>query len=91
MGSVTFSGSVSVQTGPGEIVTITVTKPDNTTESVTAPTQADGSYSFVYTNVGGSYSVQAHIDEDADNEAADSPVVLFNILKNPRTITLNVS
>ena len=91
MGKVTFSGAVSAQAESGETVTITVTKPDSTTEVITTQTFEDLTYSIEYTNTPGDYSAKASIEEDEEYEAAESPEVAFTIEKTPRTITLNVT
>ena len=91
MGKVTFTGSVSAQEKEGEIVTITVTKPDNTTDTVITPTKADLTFGPVdYENVVGDYKAKARIEADALYQAAESPEVPFSIGKEPRTITLTV-
>ena len=91
MGKVTFIGSVSAQEKEGEIVTITVTKPDTTTDIVTTTTKADLTFGPVdYENVLGDYKAKARIEADALYQAAESPEVPFSIGKEPRTITLTV-
>lgn len=89
---VTFSGSVSAQAQAGEVVTITVTKPDSTKETLTATTLADKTYSVtqVY-SVAGNYSAKAHGDADAVYDAWDSAVVPFTIALTARTGTLVVT
>ena len=92
LGTVTFTGAVSKQAQEGEAVTITVTKPDSSQEQVTANTAADGSFSATYSApAGAGYKAVASIAEDALYQAATSPVVSFDIGKDPRTITLNVA
>ena len=90
MGKVTFKGSVDAQAEAGELVTITVTRPDTTTEEVLAVTNEDLTFSVEYTNVAGDYSAKARIEADALYQAAESPEVPFSIGKEPRTITLTV-
>jgi len=91
MGKVTFTGSVSAQEKEGEIVTITVTKPDATTDIVTTPTKADLTFGPVdYENVVGDYKAKARIEADALYQAAESVEVPFSIGKEPRTIILTV-
>jgi hypothetical protein len=92
VGKVTFTGSVSAQEKEGEVVTITIIKPDNTTDTVTTTTKADLTFGPVdYENVPGDYKAKARIEEDALYQAAESEQVSFSIGKEPRTITLTVS
>ncbi len=91
MGTVTCSGVVSVQDEEGEIVTVTVTKPDNTTEQVSTITDAEGAYSVDFDGEPGDYSAKARVEADMLYEAAESSSVSFSIGKMPRTITLNVN
>lgn len=89
---VTFSGSVSAQANAGETVTITVTKPDSTTETLTAQTLADRTYSVTKAYlVAGNYSAKAHGNEDSQYQAWDSTVASFLIPLSPRTGTLVVT
>lgn len=90
--NVLFNGSVSAQASAGETVTITVTKPDSTTETVTALTLADKTYSVakIYV-VAGAYSAKAHGDADSQYVAWDSTDVPFNIALANRTGTLIVT
>lgn len=89
---VMFSGSVSAQAQAGETVTITVTKPDTTTEKLTALTLADKSYSTTKEySIAGAYSAKAHGDADATYREWDSAVVPFNIALVERTGTLVVT
>lgn len=90
MGQVTFTGSVSAQIAEGETVTITVTLPDSTTETLTTTTLADKTFTTSKEYGAGDYSAIAHVDENAEYLAADSPAVPFTIAKQARTITLNV-
>jgi hypothetical protein len=90
--TVTFSGSVSAQAAAGETVTITVTKPDGTKDVFTTTTQADLTFTVTRSYPAGiGYKAVAHIDEDAEYLAADSPEVTFDVAKAPRTITLSIS
>ena len=88
---VILSGSVSKQATAGEVVTITVTLPDQSTEQVTANTLGDKSFSAEYTNIPGNYKAKARIEADALYQAAESSEVSFAIGKEPRTITLIVT
>lgn len=90
--NVTFSGTVSAQAAAGETVTITVTHPDNTTETLTALTLANLTYSVtkVFT-IAGSYKAKAHGDADAVYQAWDSTEVTFSISLTARTGTLVVT
>lgn len=92
MVNVIFAGNVSFQAQAGETVTLTVTKPDATTEAFTTTTLADGSYTVTraYT-IAGNYSVVAHVDADATYKAADSTSVPFTINLQDRTITVTVT
>lgn len=89
---VKFSGNVSAQAQAGETVTITVTKPDNTTETLTAQTLADKTYLVTKTyTIAGSYKAKAHGDEDSVYQAWDSTEVPFTISLTSRTGTLVVT
>ena len=88
---VTFAGTVSAQAAAGQAITITVTKPDATTEPVTTKTLEDLTFSVDYENVPGSYKAKARIEEDELYQAAESDEVPFSIGKEPRTITLTVT
>lgn len=92
MATVTFSGTVSAQVAAGETITLTVTKPDSTTESITTTTKADKTFSTTkdYT-IAGNYSAVASIAADATYTAATSPSVPFVVTLTARSITLNVS
>lgn len=87
-----FQGSNSAQVAAGETVTITVTKPDNSTETLTAVTQADKTYttSKVYT-IAGNYTAKAHQDADAGYSAWDSAPYPFTVTLAQRTGTLIVT
>jgi len=89
-GKVTFKGSVSAQAEAGELVVITVTRPDTTTEEVLAMTKEDLTFSVEYGNIAGDYLAKARIEADELYQAAESAEVPFNIGKEPRTITLTV-
>lgn len=92
MADVTFSGSVSAQVAAGETVTITMTKPDTTTDTVTTTTKADRTFSTMKTyTIAGDYSAVADVDKDATWIAATSSSIPFTIALQTRSITLNVS
>jgi len=89
---VTFVGTISAQEKEAEVVTVTVTKPDGTTESLTTPSKADLSYGPLdYSNIAGDYKAKARIEADALYQPAESIEVAFSIGKMPRTITLTVT
>ena len=89
--TVTFSGTVSAQAASGETVTLTITKPDNTTETLTATTLADKSFSATKQyDIAGSYKATAHGDADAIYTAWDTAEMPFTITLTLRTGTLNV-
>ena len=92
MVSVRFNGAASKQSAPGEQVTITVTKPDSTKETLTASTDAAGAYSVTkaYT-VGGAYKAQPSIPADAEYIAVTGAEVPFVIGLADRTLTLTVT
>ena len=91
MTTIIFSGSVSAAT-VGEIVTITVTKPDGTTETLTATTLADGTFSTTKEySTPGTYSANFHIDANAIYTAADTGPIPFTVPLQPRTITASVT
>ncbi len=91
MVQVTFTGVVSAQATLGETVTITITKPDATTETVTATTLADRTYTVSKTyTVAGAYTAKAHGNADAIYSSWDSNPVPFTITLTTRTGTLNV-
>jgi hypothetical protein len=92
MGKVTFSGSVSAQEKEGEQVTITITKPDGSTATLTTLTKVDLTFSVEYEDiVGDGYKAKARIEADALYQSAESNEVIFSIGKEPRTITLSVA
>jgi len=90
--NVTFSGKLSAQAATGEQVTVAVTKPDGTKDTLTAATDTTGAFTVTqpYT-VAGSYSAVASVLADAQNSSAQSPAVAFTITVANRTVTLNVS
>ena len=92
MATVTFSGNQSAQAAAGETVTITGTKPDQTTDTWTAITLADGSYSKTasYT-VAGNYSAVASAQADAQFTSWQSLPQPFTITLQARTGTLTVA
>lgn len=92
MATVTFAGVISAQATVGETITITITKPDTTTETLTATTLADGSYTVTTQySIVGAYSAIAHIDADTQYLATDSPPASFTITLQSRNITLIVN
>lgn len=90
--NVTFNGSVSAQATAGETVTLKVTKPDTTVDTLTTTTLADRTYTLskIYT-VAGNYSVIASVPADATYKAATSASVAFTINLLDRTITVTVT
>lgn len=87
-----FEGAVSAQATAGEIITITLTKPDSTTETFTALTLADKTYSTTKDlSVAGNYKAKAHGDADATYQAWDSAEATFTVALVPRTGTLVVT
>ena len=91
MATVTFSGTVSAQAASGEAVTITVTKPGNTTETLTATTLADKTFSTTKDYlIAGSYITMFHIDADATYSAADAGPVSFTITLQTRMLTVSI-
>ena len=89
MTTVTFNGAVTAQVAAGEIVTLTVTKPDGTTDILTAQTLADKTFSAIKDYLPGDYTVNVHIDPDTQYSAADSSVA-FNVALIARSITISV-
>jgi hypothetical protein len=90
--NVTFSGSVSAQAASGETVTIIVTMPDTTKDTLTAITLADKSYTVTKQySIAGSYSAQASGVADAMYSSWQSPVVPYTISLSTRTGTLVVT
>lgn len=90
MTTVTFNGAVTAQMADGEIVTITVTKPDTTTDDLTTKTLADKTFSATKDYLPGDYTVTVHIDADAQYSAANSSAVAFNVSLIARSITVSV-
>jgi hypothetical protein len=91
MGQVNFTGVVSAQSGAGEQITVTITKPGGGTSTISGITDSTRAYSIVYSDVAGTgYKAVASIAADADYSAATSPSVTFDIGKATRTITLSV-
>lgn len=90
MHKVTFSGSNSAQVASGEAVIITVTKPDTTTDTLTATTKADGSFTIDKDYPAGDYSAKSHQDKDADYGPWDSNDIPFTVPSTTRTGNLNV-
>lgn len=91
MATVTFDGVVSAQAVAGETVTLHVTKPDSTIETLTTVTLADLSYTTTKDYLPGTYSVQSSIDADNLYKAALSTTISFTVSLMDRTITVNVS
>ena len=88
---VSIKGSVSSEVSPGEAVTITLTHPDGTPETVTATTDENGQFSASVDEAPGTgYRAIAHIDADAEYQAADSSEVSFDVSKQARTLVLQV-
>lgn len=90
MTNVTFNGAVTAQVSGGEVVTITVTKPDGTTDTLTAQTLADKTFTATKDYLPGDYTVKVHVDADTQYTAADSSVVSFNVGLEARSITVSV-
>lgn len=77
---VTFSGVVSAQAQPGEQVIITVKKPNGTSDTATAVTNASGAYLAPYSAATGTgYSAVATVAADAKYQAAKNPPVTFSV------------
>ena len=92
MATVTFSGSVSVEAAAGETVTVRITLPDNTVDTLTTTTNADLTFSVAKQySVSGSYSAVASISADSQYSTAASGSVHFTISLATRTITINVA
>ena len=90
--NVVFSGKVTpVSVGP-RIVTIVVTMPDSTQDTLpTVQTDAQGNFTTTKQYPAGSYSAVASVPEDAQNEAGSSPVTSFQVPKSATTVTLEVN
>lgn len=86
-GSVTFTGKVDNQASSNEVVTIKLQTP-NGPDSIVAYTDSQGNYSTKYTNIYGSYSVQAFIPEDDVYASASSAIASFNISETPILVNL---
>jgi hypothetical protein len=83
------SGSISPPIEGAE-VTLTFTKPDNSTVTVNIQTTAGGIYNGTYVpDMIGSWTVQAFWAGDAEHMGAESPIILFSVGES--TITCEVS
>lgn len=92
MAQIKFSGTVSAQVAAGETVTLTVTKPDATKDTLTATTLVDKTYSVIKEYiVAGAYSVTAHGNADAQYGAWDAGPTAFTVSLETRTGTLTVT
>lgn len=91
MVNVVISGSVQFQSASGELVTLTVTKPDGTKDTWTTTTLADKTYTLTKPYAAGNYSVIAHVDADADYQPATSNPFAFTVNLLARTITVTVN
>lgn len=93
MTTVTFNGIVSAQATAGETVTLHVTLPDNTIETLATITLIDLSFNTTKDYLPGVYSVYVSIDADNHYKAASSAhaPVSFTVGLMDRTITVNVS
>jgi hypothetical protein len=91
--NVTFNGSVSAQAGTGETVTIKIIGP--TMDTLTAQTQADGTFNATPTKtyLPGNYTAVGHIDADELYSGVDTPVISFQIKVElqPRSATLKLA
>ncbi len=92
---VTLSGTVKESASgkaiSGKAVTMVITKPDSTTETLSAVTDADGSFSATYNAAPGNYTAKASTAEDAVYLAGTSLSVPFSAGKIPVTVTLLIS
>jgi hypothetical protein len=94
--SVTFNGTLNeVKAGApvsGVLVTITVTKPDVSIETITKTTDVTGKFTDVkdYT-LPGTYTAVASFAGNSSYNAAASSVINFNVAKQDVVITLNVT
>ena len=93
-----LAGSVSAEAAAGEIVTITITRPDNTVDTVIASTVADattptqGNFSVVYTPpMVGTYTAQGDIPADGTYAEALSAPVQFVVTSPLLSRTLSLS
>jgi hypothetical protein len=97
--NVTFNGKVSAQPQAGETVTITVTKPDGTKETLTTQTIADLTYSVTKTYMdAGNYSAKAHGDktENATTEystwdTAEVQFLVKTLVERTGTLIINLT
>jgi len=90
-GSVSISGAITPAVS-GVTVTLTFTRPDGSTTTVSTSTGADGSYAVTYTpNMIGSWSVVASWVGDETHFGATSSVASFTITKIPSSITLSLN
>jgi len=90
-GSVTVSGAISPSVS-GATVTLTFTRPDGSTTTISASTRTDGSYTTTYVpNMVGSWSVVASWAGDDTYFGATSPTTSFTVTKIPSSITLSVN
>jgi len=88
---VTVSGSIS-PSHPSVTVSLTYTKPDDTTMTRTATATSTSSYSDTYTpSITGSWTVIASWDGDYDHWGATSSTVSFTVEKEESFITCFVS
>jgi hypothetical protein len=87
----TFSGKVSAQVASGETVSIVVTKPDATKDTLSAVTNNTGAYSVQKDYVAGNYSAIASISSDNEYAAATSSEEQFTVNLTIRTLTLAVT
>ena len=92
MANVTFAGTQTAQAAAGQTVTIIVTKPDATKDTLTATTDSTGAYTVTKTyTVAGAYSAVASGAADAQYTAWTSTPQAFTISLTNRTGTLSVS
>jgi len=87
--SVTVSGTIAPAVS-GAVVTLTFTRPDETSAVISTSTGADGSYIATYTpSMIGSWSVVACWAGDDTHFGATSPTVSFTVTKIPSSITMS--
>ena len=92
MANVIFAGSQTAQVAAGQTVTITVTKPDGTTDTLTAKTDSTGAYTVTKTyTAAGSYSAVAAGAADTQYTAWTSKPFPFTISLTDRAGTLTVT
>jgi len=85
------SGLVTAQIAAGETVTITITKPDLTQETLTAVTDALKAYSATkQIIIAGLYKFKAAIGADAGYEEAESSIFEYTVNLAARSITITV-